>query len=123
MISDLQTTVEFFTIFFQEILYWQTEGSTFRKLLACIVQESLCLLPPEAKKQLTETNVEQTRRIVDLRIHVERVIGLRQKYRLLSAVQPIDVVISRTDSIPMLDKLVHVCCSLVNLCNSVVPFD
>ena len=78
----------------------------------------------KGKKQLTGIEVEQTRRIANVLIHVERVIGLiRQKYTLLTGTQPIDFLISRGNDIPMLDKVVLVCCALVNLCDSIVPFD
>ena len=67
---------------------------------------------------------EQARRIANVRIHVERLIGvLRQKYAIFSGTQPIDFLIPRDDGIPILDKIVSVCCSLVNVCDSVVPFD
>ena len=45
------------------------------------------------KKQLTRIEVEQTGRITNVHIHVEKVIGsVRQKYSILSATQPIDFV-------------------------------
>ena len=70
--------------------------------------------------------MEQTRRIANVRIHVERVIGsVRQKYSILSATQPIDFVTSKDGNVnvPTLDKIVCICCALVNLCDSVVQFD
>ena len=78
----------------------------------------------KGKKQLTGI-IEQTTRIVNVLIHVERVIGLvRQKYSILSATQPIDFVITiDKDVAPIVDKIVCICCALVNLCDSVVPFD
>lgn len=57
------------------------------------------------------------------RIHVERVIGtIRQKYTILHETVPISML-KRKDSeeVPILDKIVTVCCALVNLCPSVVP--
>lgn len=78
------------------------------------------------KSQLSGIEVEQTRKIANVRIHVERVIGnIRKKFSLFSATQPIDFVTSPHESKTPLDEVVHVCCALVNvnMCNSVIPFD
>ena len=79
----------------------------------------------KGKKQLAPLEVERTRKIASLRVHVERVIGnVRRKYTSLQGTLPVDYLTKPKDSsITTIDKIVTVCCALTNLCDSVVPFE
>ena len=74
-------------------------------------------------------DVEGTRGIANVRIHVERIIGLlRRKYIILSGILPIDFLQcdpngSQEAKIPMIDRIITVCAALTNLSNGIVPLD
>lgn len=75
----------------------------------------------KGKAQLDPLDVEETRSIANLRIHVERVIGLvRLKYTILSTILPITTLSKVVGDIPVIDQIVTVCAALINLCPSIV---
>ena len=68
----------------------------------------------KGKDQLDPVNVEKTRGILNVCIHVERVIGLlRWKYSILSGIQPIGFLVSnpngsQEEATPMIDRIKNV---------------
>ena len=79
------------------------------------------------KSHLDPVDIERTRGIANVRIHVERVIGLlRQRYTILQSILSIDYLICSDKSeskCPMVEKLIRVCSALTNLTPPIVPFD
>ena len=77
------------------------------------------------KKQLSPSEVESSRRIASIRIHVERLTGnVRNKYAILQSILPLDYLIRKDESgYTTIDKIAFVCCCLTNVCDSVIPFD
>ena len=69
--------------------------------------------------------VDTTRQLSRVRIHVERVIGMvRQKYTILQSTLPINMIMCSTDeTVSPIDKIVTICCALCNHCESVVSFN
>ncbi|XP_065153661.1 uncharacterized protein [Paramisgurnus dabryanus] len=68
----------------------------------------------KGKKQLSAGEVDTSRQLSRVRIHVERVIGRWKNFKILQTVIPVSQV-------DMLDDVVIVCAALTNLCKSVVP--
>lgn len=80
----------------------------------------------KGRKQLSISEVVTTRNIANVRIHVERVIGLvrRQKYKILAGPLPVHYVMKSDDqNMASADKIAVVCCALCNFCPSVISFD
>ena len=82
-------------------------------------------IPPFTRglKQLEKKDIDWSRELSVVRIHVERIIGLlKQKYTILQGVLPISLIAD--DNIEnTADKIINVCCACINLCPSVVPED
>ena len=79
----------------------------------------------KGKRQLDSLDVEQTRRIASVRIHVEKVIGnVWNKYTILQDILPVDYLIRKDASgYSTIDKIATIACALTNMCDSVIPFD
>lgn len=76
--------------------------------------------------QLHPTQVEESRHTSSIRIHVERTIcTLRQKFNICSDVAPMSAVSKQTDLFDkdLYNMIVFICCSIINLCPSVVSND
>ena len=78
----------------------------------------------KGKKQLKKVQLDWSRELSVVHIHVERVIGvLKQKYTILQSRLPISFISDKEDNCASTDKMLIVRGSLVNLCPSVVPHD
>ena len=77
----------------------------------------------KGKSQLDPFKIEKTLNLANIRIHVERVIGLlRQKYSIL---QSTDYLMCNTSKdgnkdVPLVNRMIRVCVALVNLCPPII---
>lgn len=115
-VSDKQLTAE---SGFYDLLQINDEiladrGFTIRDELA--VRGATLRIPhfTKGKKQLSAQEVETSRRLSNVRIHIERVIGRWKTFRILTTVIP-------HSQVDLLDDIVIVCAALTNICKCVVP--
>ena len=95
------------------------------------LQQGKLLIPAftKGKEQLDPVDVERSRGIASVRIHVERVIGLlRRKYTILEGTLPTHYLSCSPNGppesqVPTIDRILRVCSALVNFCPPIVPFD
>ena len=72
--------------------------------------------------QLSAKDIQESRDLTVIRIHVERLIGvIKQKYSLLEGALPINFIKADGSEVSVADKLMTIFCALVNLCEPVVP--
>jgi len=76
------------------------------------------------KNQLSLEEVERSKRLSRVCIHVERVTGLlKQKYTILEGPLPVNLIKHKSDGeYAIVDKILTVCAALTNLCDSVVSW-
>ncbi|XP_026125674.1 uncharacterized protein LOC113107400 [Carassius auratus] len=94
------------------------------------IRESVGMMCAEVKTptvsnghaELEVKDVEETRAIAHLRIHVERVISVvHNKFKILHSTVPVHLLVKcEGENLMSLDKIVTVCCALTNMCKSVV---
>lgn len=74
------------------------------------------------RKQLDRSETEESRMLAKVRIHVERVIGtLKKKFSILMTELCHEMLTNDHLDVPLIDKIVHICCALLNWNPSIVP--
>ena len=88
-------------------------GFTIREEL--LVRGAELVMPPAAKgkAQMTAKDVASTKKVANVRIHVERVIQRLKRFRLLSQTIPISLLTTLNDA-------VVVCCAITNMQGPIV---
>lgn len=88
-------------------------GFTVGEEVAC--KGGVLIIPSftKGKSQLSAKDVDKSRQIANVRIHIERVIGRMRKFNIINTTIPISQV-------KLLDNIMVVIAGLVNLCDSIV---
>ena len=79
---------------------------------------ALLAIPPftKGKPQLSQREVEFSRELSNIRIHVERAIGRMKYYKILQSTLPISLIKRERDTeFATTDKIVFTCAALCNL--------
>lgn len=83
---------------------------------ACAIRVAKVITPAftQGAKQMSAKDIESSRKISNVRIHVERVIGLlKNKYKIMKGPIAISTIIRPTDNhIATIDKILIVCAAL-----------
>lgn len=90
------------------------------------MQQAEAKLPSftRGKSQLSAKEVQDSRELAVVRIHIERLIGvIKQKYTILEGILPISFIKADAVDVSVADKLMVICCALVNLCEPIVPIN
>ncbi|KAK7461249.1 hypothetical protein BaRGS_00038710 [Batillaria attramentaria] len=123
-VSDKQITGEsgYLTNLLPGDLVLADRGFDIPELAAMVGAEVKIPAFTRGKCQMTAHEIESTRKLAHVRIHVERVIGLLcGKYTILNGDLPVELLFVREgEELTTLDKIVTVCCSLVNLCDGII---
>ncbi|XP_066930915.1 uncharacterized protein [Clytia hemisphaerica] len=99
-------------------------GFTLQESAALYRAEIVIPAFTKGKSQLSMKEVDTSRSISRVRIHVERVIGLlRNKYTYLQRVLAINTVMNDVNDYSQITDIVLVCSALCNICPSIIPKD
>ena len=83
------------------MVYWQTGGFDTHESVGVMGAEVEIPSFTKGRQQLSAVDVESSRRIAHMRVHVDRVIGLlRNKYTILQDTIPIDYLITDSHCTP-----------------------